>query len=223
MPIVPQAYRLTPIHELQPHPDNPRKGDIGAINESVETNGFYGAVVAQQSTGYVLAGNHRLLVAEAQGITTLPVIWVDVNDEQARRILTVDNRSNDLADWDDRKLAELLGEMPDLTGSGFTDEDLETLMRSTGMLGEAATAFLDGFRVEDDTDDGQADDGPVVRVDGGSEQYFTVAYTVTAEQRESIFTAIRVAKAAGALPTAAAALAAVCQQYLDAPVPEDAG
>jgi hypothetical protein len=58
-----QAYELVEVGELEPHPDNPREGNVDAIAESVEANGFSGAIVAQRSTGHVLAGNHRLLAA----------------------------------------------------------------------------------------------------------------------------------------------------------------
>ena len=54
-----QAYELVAPRALRPHPRNPRRGDVDAIEESIAENGFYGCVVAQRSTGYILAGNHR--------------------------------------------------------------------------------------------------------------------------------------------------------------------
>lgn len=59
------------LDRLATHPENPRQGDVAAIAASIETNGFYGAVVAQKSSGHVLAGNHRLLAARERGDTVL--------------------------------------------------------------------------------------------------------------------------------------------------------
>lgn len=106
--VVNDAIELVPVDALTPHPENPRKGDLDAISQSLEAHGFYGVVVAQRSTGYVLAGNHRLLAAQQAHLDQLPVAWLEVDDDEARRILLADNRSNDLASYDDPKLKELL-------------------------------------------------------------------------------------------------------------------
>jgi DNA modification methylase len=125
--IADQEYELVAADRLTPHPDNPRRGNLAQLAESVEANGFYGAIVAQRSTGHVLAGNHRLLAARQQGLDQVPVVWLDVDDDRARRILLVDNRTNDLAAYDEESLLALLGDLPDLTGTGYTAEDLLTL------------------------------------------------------------------------------------------------
>lgn len=93
------------------------------IGASIETNGFYGTIVAQKSTGYVLAGNHRLLAAKAAGAKTLDVAWVDVDDDRALRIMLVDNKSSDDASNDEAALGALLEELSatelQLDGTGF--------------------------------------------------------------------------------------------------------
>lgn len=129
--IVSQQYDVTSVDELRQHPQNPRAGDVELIAESIDVNGFYGAVVAQRSTGYVLAGNHRLLAARKLGIDSLPVLWVDVDDDAARRILLVDNRANDLASYDEAQLVELLQELDnELDGTGYSEADLAAMLSS---------------------------------------------------------------------------------------------
>lgn len=128
-----QTVRDTPVSELKHHPKNPRKGDVGAIVGSIEANGFYGTVVAQVGTGYVLAGNHRLAAAKEAGLDTLPVAWVKCDAATARRILAADNRTSDLGTYDDRMLADLLSEVSNessLEGTGYADDDLEKLIAS---------------------------------------------------------------------------------------------
>jgi len=57
----------------------------------------------------------------------LPVIWLDVDDERALKILAVDNRSAALGGEDEEALRALLAELPDLEGSGYDFEDFKAL------------------------------------------------------------------------------------------------
>lgn len=116
------------VEDLKSHPDNAREGDIDAIVQSFRSNGFYGALIVQRETGYILAGNHRWQAAKRLGMTTVPVMYVDVDDTEAKRILLADNRSSDVASYDDRALVALLKSLPDLTGTGYSSEDLDKLL-----------------------------------------------------------------------------------------------
>jgi ParB-like chromosome segregation protein Spo0J len=127
-----ESIEMVPVEKLTPHPKNPRQGDLGAIGESLNTFGFYGVIVAQRSTGHVLAGNHRLLAARQAGITEVPVAWVEMSDEESLRLLIADNRSSDLASNDEQALAELLQSLADteagLAGTLFSGDDLDELL-----------------------------------------------------------------------------------------------
>lgn len=132
-----------PLSEIQPHPRNARQADIGAIHQSIDYNGFYGALVVQKSTKRILAGNHRYITASQKGAATIPVIWVDVDDAAALRILTVDNRSNDLADYDRNALAELLESIKiddkeiGLLGTGWDEEAYQALLNDLSGINPA--------------------------------------------------------------------------------------
>lgn len=119
---------LEPIDGLKPYPGNARRGDVDVIARSLEVNGQYRPVVANRRNRQVLAGNHTLAAARQLGWTHVAVSWVDVDDEAAARIVLVDNRSNDVAGYDEAALAELLGTLPDLDGTGFTDADYAALL-----------------------------------------------------------------------------------------------
>jgi hypothetical protein len=127
-----QTYEMISISQLQQHPDNPRRGNVAMIKDSVDTNGFYGALIVQRSTHRVLAGNHRLQAAQQAGITELPVLWVDVDDDKARRILLADNRTNDTASYDETALIALLQDLDmsewSLAGTGYEAADLDDLL-----------------------------------------------------------------------------------------------
>lgn len=124
-----QQYDIVSVDELTTHPDNARRGDVDAIADSIDAHGFYGACIVQRSTGFVVVGNHRLLAARQRHIAKLPVIFIDVDDDEARRIMLVDNRSNDVAAYDDNALVALLQSLDgDLLGTGFDDDDLAELL-----------------------------------------------------------------------------------------------
>jgi len=145
----PQKYELVSVSQLQPHPRNPRRGDVDSIVESIQANQFYGACVVQRSTGYVLAGNHRLMAAIRAGLTAVPVIWIDCDDDEALRLLLVDNRTNDLASYDDEQLADLLLEIrrdqESLAGTGYDEDALNQLLAELGRDSE----FSSGLTPED--------------------------------------------------------------------------
>lgn len=123
-----QQYEEVGLAQLLPHPQNPNRGDAGAIEESVRTHGFYGAVIVQRSTGYILAGNHRLQAARAAGLEKVPVLWLDVDDNQALKILLVDNRTTRLGYDDPAQLYDLLKAMGDeLQGTGYQLDDVQEL------------------------------------------------------------------------------------------------
>jgi ParB-like chromosome segregation protein Spo0J len=120
-----------PVAALMKHPRNPRRGNLSEIEESIERNGFYGAVLVQKTTGYILAGNHRYEVACEQNAPFIPVLWLDVDDETAMRILLGDNRINELGNWNEGMLVELLvgiNESSGLEGTGYSEEDINDLI-----------------------------------------------------------------------------------------------
>lgn len=126
----PHETTLEPTSSLTPHPENPRRGATHAIVESIRAHGFYGALIAQRSTRHVIAGNHRLAAAIEAGLDAVPVIWLDVTDEQARRILLADNRTSDLGGYDTAALADLLANLPEtaLIGTGYDASDAASLL-----------------------------------------------------------------------------------------------
>ncbi|MEU1883407.1 ParB N-terminal domain-containing protein [Streptosporangium sp. NPDC020072] len=125
--VVLQSYASIPIDLLEPHPDNPHKGDTDVIAESIDVNGFYGAVIAQASTKRIIAGHHRVLAARKQGLKEVPVLLLDVDDTQAKRIMLADNRTAEYGGYDDTALAAVLSSLPDIAGTGWTPDDFSDL------------------------------------------------------------------------------------------------
>jgi len=140
--VINQQIEDAPVDSLLPHPDNPRQGDVDAIEESILANGWYGAVIVQLSTRFILAGNHRWQGAKRAGALTVPTIFVDVDDATARRIILADNRTADRASYDQESLTNILTsiqqEAGNLAGTGYVDSDLKQMMESLKAVQEEA-------------------------------------------------------------------------------------
>jgi len=135
-PVINGEYEQVPVETLKTHPRNVNQGDIGAIHESITANGFYGACVAQKSTRRILAGNHRFMAAVEAKLPSIPVVWVDIDDDAALRILLADNRTTRLGNDDPNALMDLLAELAKsergLLGTAYSADDLDALIETLG-------------------------------------------------------------------------------------------
>lgn len=129
--IEPLSIVRVPVDSLMTHPNNVRKGNTKAIKESLTVNGQYRPIVAQKETRHIIAGNHTYLAARELGWTEIHVVWVDVDDEAAIRIMLADNRTSDFGSYDDEGLAELLSMLETLDGTGFDLDDVSDLQQLT--------------------------------------------------------------------------------------------
>jgi hypothetical protein len=170
--ILEQQYELVPVDKLKAHPENARRGQLDAIGKSIAANGFYGAVVAQKSTGYILAGKHRWEAAKSEGLKVIPVIWISADAKQSRQILLADNKTSDDASYDDLGLAKLLleiqSEIGTLEGTGYEPPDLAELFQQ---LGDQVMEGFEGPEKERKTSGGyQEQYGVIVMCEGEAQQ-----------------------------------------------------
>lgn len=122
-----------PIKDLRLFHRNARKGDVEAIKRSLTIHGIYRPVVVNKGTHTgrkmeVLAGNHTVKAARDLGWDSIPVNFVDYDDDQATRVVLVDNKVSDDATYDINLLTSVLQDLDDLEGTGYTDDDLDKLL-----------------------------------------------------------------------------------------------
>jgi hypothetical protein len=111
------------------HPENARRGDVPAIAESLARNGQFAPIVVQESTRYVLSGNHTLLGARSLGWSTVDAVFVDVDDDQARRILLAANRTADRGGYDEAAILQMLAHLDgDIQGTGYAQDDIDAML-----------------------------------------------------------------------------------------------
>ena len=120
-----------PVGAIRPHPDNPNRGDVAAIADSIETNDWYGTITVQKETGYILAGEHRWRAAKQRGMAEVAVYVRDVGAVEGMRILLVDNELARQGTYDPERIHAVLEKVAeadeDLRGTGFDLQYLEQL------------------------------------------------------------------------------------------------
>jgi DNA modification methylase len=125
-----------PIDQLRPDPANPRRiseEELDALERSLRRFGFVEPVIARREDATVVGGHQRLLAARRLGLTSVPVIWLDLGAEQARLLGLALNKIS--GSWDEALLARLLAELQavpnlDLSLSGFDEDEVKELLRS---------------------------------------------------------------------------------------------
>ena len=119
------------IDSIKEYPNNPRLGDIEKITESLETHGQYRPLTVNQNTMEILTGNHTWLAMKELGWEKALVTFIDVDEEKAKKIVLVDNRLSDIADYDTDILTNMLQDMvEDLVGTGYVLDDLDELLNN---------------------------------------------------------------------------------------------
>jgi len=133
----PIRHETVPIDDLILYGDNPRQGDIGVIAESLKELDQFRTVVVNANPDAdtymnIAAGNHTVQAAKWIGWDQIQVGFVELTDDEFKRVVLVDNRSNDLATYDSAVLVQMLEELAatdqGLAATGYDGDDLDTLL-----------------------------------------------------------------------------------------------
>jgi len=129
------AIVILPIDSVSQHPRNNNRGDGEGIAESIIELGFFDPIAVQESTGYIITGNHTWEEYRRLGATEIPAIVHDVDDVAAVRMMITHNRLNRKGRDDDDATRELLSWLRDATstdavlaGTGWTTAEADALM-----------------------------------------------------------------------------------------------
>lgn len=155
------------IDLIEPHPDNPRIGDIEAIKKSLKKNKQFQPILVQQDTGFIVAGNHTYKAAVELGWTEIDVVYIDVDDIKAKAIMLAANKTADLGSYDERLLTQLISDITFeeealLEGTGFSSDEIDDLLTASmvdipleepGEGVDMAAAILDRIMPIDDDED----------------------------------------------------------------------
>ena len=123
------------IDSLEPDPANPRRmtdAEQDSLRRSIRAHGFAEPVLARRGDNVIIGGHQRVVAARAEGLDTVPVVFLDITPEQGRLLGLALNRIT--GEWDDDLLARLLAELAatpgvDPTLSGFDKDEIGLLLR----------------------------------------------------------------------------------------------
>ncbi len=117
------------IDDVNEYENNPRLNDaaVDAVAASIKEFGFKVPIIID-SNNVIVAGHTRVKACRKLGITEIPaVIADDLTEDQINAFRLADNKTHELALWDDKKLLEELEKISlDMLQFGF--EDLEDLL-----------------------------------------------------------------------------------------------
>ena len=125
-------YQKKRLEDIRPYENNPRINDdaVEDVMESIRQCSYIAPIVVDED-GVILAGHTRYKALLRLGYDECDVIVAEgLNEEQKRKYRLYDNKTAELAEWDQRKLMEELSDV-DFLGYDFgqpsvrVDEDGE--------------------------------------------------------------------------------------------------
>jgi len=143
------------LDELKPFTGNPRRikeEGLQKITKSVERFGFVNPILARMEDKTIIAGHQRLKAAKTAGLEKVPVIFLDLNETEAKAFNLADNRLQDEASWDDELLEDILAELSksdfEIGLTGFDSEEISRLIESTPEAPETDDDLLEDTETE---------------------------------------------------------------------------
>src|SRR6267143_6874511 len=120
---------LRPISSITPYEKNPRLNDqaVDAVAASIREFGFRQPIVVDEQ-GVIVVGSTRYKAALKLGMQFVPVhVAAGLTPAQVKAYRIADNKTAELADWDDTLLVQELAQIQkldfDLDVLGFSGEE----------------------------------------------------------------------------------------------------
>lgn len=148
VPIYCAFDRVVEIGEVKQNPKNPNQHpdeQIELLAKIIEKQGWRAPITVSKLSGLVVRGHGRLMAAIYAGFSHVPVDYQEYKSEAEELAdLLADNRIAELAEIDEKMLAELFSDIDaggiDLDLSGYTDDIVtalvDTITEEPGIIGE---------------------------------------------------------------------------------------
>jgi len=150
----PLRVEQVPIETLRPWEGNPRmmeEAELGKLIRSIQEFGPVEPLVVRRSDHLIIGGHQRLAAARQLGLSQAPVVYVELDDAQAKALNLALNKIG--GEFDLPKLGELLEELRELpdfdeTLSGFDAGEIEDLLAGLeGKFDDRVMALGIGWQV----------------------------------------------------------------------------
>ena len=118
------------LKDIFPYYDNPRDNTdaIEPVKESFNKFGFIKPIICDKK-GVIICGHTRYVAAYQLGLEYVPVIYSDMDDEQAKKFRIADNKLAEKSEFDENELLEELRNMKVPTDmQAFFFEDIDQML-----------------------------------------------------------------------------------------------
>ena len=92
------AYKLLPLHRVEPNPDQPRQDfdeeELAALAESIRVHGVLQPLTVRETGGgyyQIIAGERRWRASRMAGLTDVPAIVIEADDKKAKELALIEN------------------------------------------------------------------------------------------------------------------------------------
>lgn len=120
------AYKLLPLHRVEPNPDQPRQDfdeeELAALAESIRVHGVLQPLTVRETGGgyyQIIAGERRWRASRMAGLTDVPAIVIEADDRKAKELALIEN----LQRQDLNSVEESLGYQSLMNEFGLTQEE----------------------------------------------------------------------------------------------------
>lgn len=138
------AYRMLPLHRLEPNPEQPRQDfdeeELTALSESIRQHGILQPLTVRETgAGYyqIIAGERRWRAARMAELTEVPAIVVEADDKKAMELALIEN----LQRQDLNSVEEALGYRSLMEDFGLTQEE------AASRVGKSRPAVANSLRL----------------------------------------------------------------------------
>ena len=128
--------KVVDIETLVPNPKNPSQhpdAQIQLLGHIIRQTGWRQPITISKCSGFIVKGHGRLLAARLEGMKEVPVDYQNyTNEAEEYADLVADNRIAELAETDNRLLADIFadvdtGEIP-MELTGYTEDEAENIV-----------------------------------------------------------------------------------------------
>ena len=138
------AYRMLPLHRVEPNPEQPRQDfdqeELEALAESIRQHGIIQPLTVRETgEGYyqIIAGERRWRAARMAELTEIPAIVIEADDKKAMELALIEN----LQRQDLNSVEEALGYQSLINEFGLTQEE------AAARVGKSRPAVANSLRL----------------------------------------------------------------------------
>ena len=138
------AYRLLPLHKVEPNPGQPRhqfdEEELQALADSISLHGVVQPLTVRElSPGFyqIIAGERRWRAARLAGLSEIPAVVIEADDRKVMELALIEN----LQRQDLNPIEEALGYRSLMEEYGLTQEEVST------QVGKSRPAVANALRL----------------------------------------------------------------------------